>query len=207
MAKIAVLTGDLVNSTQVTSPKAFRLRLQSLLEAVGNAYGGKAVTFRGDGFQVSLNDPRKAIECALYIRAGLIASSPAKSDRWDARISVAIARAATNEDSYGDAYIQSGRNLDDMARDNLHVYAEPQAFKIGVALATVFVDDIIGGWTPSEAEAYFAYLQYPQGHQAVAEHLKKSRSTITKSLIRAKYSLINRYLEDTLTLMEITHAV
>jgi hypothetical protein len=207
MAKIAVLTGDLINSTGVSSPKAFRLRLQSLLDSVDTLYGGSSVTFRGDGFQVAFDDPRRSIESALYIRAGLIGSSPAKTDRWDARISVAIGAAATNEDSYGDAYIQSGRNLDEMNRDKLQVYAEPSAFRIGVALASAFVDDIISGWTPSEAEAYFTHLQHPQGHEAVAKHLKKSRSTVTKSLIRAKYSLINRYLEDTRALMEITHAV
>ncbi len=207
MTKIAVLTGDLINSTRVASPRAFRLRLQSLLKDVEAMYGGKAVTFRGDGFQVSFGNPRRSIESALYIRAGLIAASPAKSDRWDARISVAIGAAAGNEDSYGDAYIQSGRNLDQMHKDKLLVYAEPSAFRIGVALATAFADDVIGAWTPSEAEAYFTHLQYPQGHEAVAKHLKKSRSTVTKALIRAKYSLINRYLEDTLALMEVTHAI
>ncbi len=207
MTKIAVLTGDLINSTGVSSPKRFRTRLDALLKDAETRYSGKAVTFRGDGFQVSLPNPTDGIECALYLRAGLISASPSRHDRWDARISVAIAEASTNDDAYGDAYIESGRRLDEMTRQNLQVYAEPPAFQISAALATTFVDDIISNWTPSEAEAYFTHLKFPDGHEAVAKHLKKSRPTVTKSLIRAKYTLLNRYLQDSLALMEITHAV
>lgn len=206
MAKIAVLTGDLINSTGVSSPKAFMLRLESLLKDVERLYQGEAVTFRGDGFQVAMATPALALKCAIYLRAGLIAASPAKNDRWDARIAIAIAEAASREGTYGDAYIESGRGLDDMAKANFYVYGEPDVFRVSVALATSFVDDIISHWTPSEAEAYFVNLKHPGGHKIVAEKLNRSRSTITKSLLRAKYTLIDRYLQDTTKIMELTHA-
>lgn len=206
MTKVAVLTGDLINSTGVSSPKAFMQRLEFLLKSVKSIYGAKTTTFRGDGFQVSLAAPAQALECAIYLRAGLIAASPAKKDRWDARISVAIAEAASQEGTYGDAYIESGRGLDDMTKESLFIYGEPEVFRVSATLATLFVDDIISHWTPSEAEAYLVYLEQPGGHKGVAQKLKKSRSTITKTLLRARYTLIDQYLRDTTKIMELTHA-
>lgn len=206
MTNIAVLTGDLINSTRVNSPNAFMQRLQLLLNKQASTYQGKASTFRGDGFQITIEDPHRALECAIYLRAGLIAASPAKNDRWDARISIGIARAKNSNDPFGDAYIQSGRGLDNMSKTSLYVYGEPEIFQLSMALASGFVDDIISHWTPSEAEAYFVYLTQPGGHQAVANKLGKSRTTVTKTLLRAKYTLIDKYLQDATKLMELTHA-
>lgn len=206
MPKIAVLTGDLINSTGVSNPKAFMQCLESLLKDIEIRYAGHAITFRGDGFQIALTTPAQALKCAIYLRAGLIAASPTKRERWDARISTAIAEQANRDDTFGNAYIQSGRGLDNIAKSNFYVYGEPHIFRLSVVLATNFVDDIITHWTPAEAEAYFIYLQHPGGHKGVAEALKKSRSTITKTLLRGKYTLIDQYLQDTVKIMELTHA-
>lgn len=204
MPSIAVLTGDLVASTRTRSPGTFIDRLSLVLSEVEQALAARTEIFRGDSFQVTLADPGKAVRCALYIRAGLIAASPAKSDRWDARIAVAIGADRGRGDPYGDAYIESGRGLDALTRERLYLYAQPPIFQLATGIATAFADDIICQWTPSEAEAYYAYLQYPEGHQAVADALGKSRSTITKSLLRARYNLIERYVETVNKLMEET---
>lgn len=206
MANIAVLTGDLINSTGVASPKKFTQRLVQLLEGIESVYRGDASTFRGDGFQVSIPNPTDALTCAIYIRAGLIAASPSRRERWDARIAIAIAADNTNDGNYGDAYIESGRGLDEMTKQALYLYAQPEVFRVSAVLATAFADDIISHWSASEAEAYFVHLTEPGGHQNVANKLKKSRSTITKSLLRAKYTLIDKYLQDMPKLMELTHA-
>lgn len=206
MARIAVLTGDLINSTGVSNPKAFTRRLEQLLETVEATYSGKAATFRGDGFQVSIAVPAEALHCAVYIRAGLIAASPSRHDRWDARIAVAIAEGTRSDGNYGDAYIASGRGLDAMTKQALYIYAEPEVFRLCATLATSFADDIISHWTASEAEAYFVHLTEPGGHQGVADKLNKSRSTITKTLLRAKYTLMDKYIQDISKLMELTHA-
>lgn len=206
MTTIGVLTGDLINSTGVADPGGFAARLKQLLADSEGRWQARAVTFRGDGFQAALDRPAEALSCALYIRAGLIAASPGRAERWDARIAVAIAGAKGRKGGEGDAYIESGRGLDGMDKEHLHLYAEPELFRLATGVATALVDDIIDHWTPSEAQVYFEHLKNPGGHQGIASRLGKSRPTVTKALLRARYNLLDRYRRDTEKLLELTHA-
>lgn len=203
MADIAVLTGDLINSTRVQQPEAFSARLKTLLKGVEAHYRAQTVTFRGDGFQISLARPGEAFEVALRVRAGLIGASPSRSERWDARISIALGSAKGPEGGFGSAYTESGRGLDRMERDTLRFYSERDHLSLALDLATAFVDDILCQWTPSEAEVYFEHLCRPEGgHSAIAQRLNKSRPTVTQALLRARYNLLDRYLRDSRQLMD-----
>ncbi len=206
VATIGVLTGDLINSTGVADPGAYTARLQRLLGEVEKRWQARSVTYRGDGFQITLSDPAWALDCALYMRAGLIAASPGRPERWDARVSVAIAGARGPRGGDGDAYIQSGRGLDSMSDGHLCLYADSPVFRLATGISTALVDDIIDHWTPSEAEVYFEHLREPGGHREIARRLDKSRPTITKALLRARYNLLDRYRRDTLELLELIHA-
>lgn len=208
MSKIAVLTGDLVQSTLAQSPKHFVQRLHELLAEAQQrpSYGATTETFRGDGFQLSLTKPEAAAECALLLRAGLIAASPSKTERWDARIAIGFGTAARPDETFSEAHICSGRGLDQMSRSHLELLGEPEAFRLAVGVATAFVDDTINHWTISEAEAYFELLRAPDSHQAIAERLNKSRPTISKALRRAKAALLDQYLTDTARLVSLTYA-
>ncbi|WP_027329501.1 hypothetical protein [Marinimicrobium agarilyticum] len=207
MAEIAVLTGDLINSTRVQQPEAFSRRLKTLLNGLEQDYGAEAGTFRGDGFQVTLERPGEAFEVALRLRAGLIGASPSRSDRWDARISIALGAAKGPEGGFGSAYTDSGRALDQMERETLRFHAERKQLTLALDLVTAFVDDILCQWTPSEAEVYFEHLCRPEGgHSAIASRLNKSRPTVTQALLRARYNLLDRYLRDSRQLMEADYA-
>lgn len=208
MTTIAVLTGDLIQSTLVHSPKRFVKRLHNLLQEVEQRefYGASTETFRGDGFQLVLQHPETAPACAIFLRAGLIASSPNKTERWDARIAIGLGAAAQPSETFSDAHIRSGRGLDQMGRAHLELLGESELFRLGVDVATAFVDDTINAWTISEAEAYFEHLVTPDSHQAIAERLNKSRPTVSKALRRAKATLLDQYLQDTARLVSLTYA-
>lgn len=208
MGTIAVLTGDLIQSTLVQSPKRFVKRLHELLAEVQQkpAYGATAETFRGDGFQLSLKNPEAAPECALLIRAGLIAASPSKTERWDARIAVGFGASARPADTFSEAHIRSGRGLDQMGKSHLELLGATEGFQLAVGVATAFVDETINQWTISEAEVYFEYLRAPDSHQAIAERLHKSRPTVSKALRRARGALLDQYLADTARLVSLTYA-
>lgn len=207
MAEIAVLTGDLINSTRVQQPDTFSQRLETLLKALEEDYEAETGTFRGDGFQVTLKHPGDAFEVALRLRAGLIGASPSRADRWDARISIALGAAKGPEGGFGSAYTESGRGLDQMERETLRFHAEQSELTLALDLVTAFVDDILCQWTPSEAEVYFEHLCRSEGgHSAIARRLNKSRPTVTQALLRAKYNLLDRYLRDSRRLMEADNA-
>ena len=176
MPNIAVLTGDLVNSTRV----------------------------RGDGFQITLPNANDAFETCLYLRSGLISQSPAKSERWDARIAVAIGSDKLTKGAiHQKVFIESGQTLDAMKERNLVITGQTESFTLAANIGTLFLDDLIAGWTPIEAEALFEYLQAREGHKDIAERLGKKRPTVTLSLQRARYQLVEQYIQDMKKILEL----
>lgn len=204
MSDIAVLTGDLINSTSVVHGEEFRALLKSILASMEERYDAKTSTYRGDGFQIVLNQPDRAFEATIYLRAGLIAGSPDRAERWDARVAIALGEnGGLNAEQNSEVFIQSGRALDAMKKEHMQVVGQPESFQIAAGIATAFVDDVIDNWTAVEAGTLFEYLQGRDSHQAIAERLGKTRATITLSLQRARYTLVDRYITDMTRLKEL----
>jgi len=117
----AVLTGDLIDSRAMRDPNAFIARLKTLLGELGAHFDAQAETFRGDGFQVVMRHAQDAFDCAVAIRAGLLAAS-APGERWDARLALGISQDDTAAQPYSEAFVLSGRGLDGMKNGNtLHL--------------------------------------------------------------------------------------
>lgn len=189
----AVLTGDLMQSQKAVDTQAYLDGLKSILSSVARHYSLNADIYRGDGFQVVLCDPSDAFDCALAIRAGLIAASP-EPERWDARIAIGLGPAAGAGGTYGEAFVLSGQGLDSMKRLSLAVFCTDPEFMRGADLATEFAAAIVDKWTVVEARAYSAHLAGVGDQQRIAEQLGKSRVAINKALQRAQARLLDRYL-------------
>lgn len=203
---IAVLTGDLVDSRSMRDTPAFLGQLKSVLGDMGQRYGAQVETFRGDGFQLVLNQPDLAFTCAVALRAALIAASPA-GERWDARLALGIGQGEGNGSAYGEAFVLSGQGLDGMKKETLCLFSsDPQLLKYA-ALPTAFVEAIIENWTAVEAQTYFLHLTQGLDQRGIAERLGKSRVTVTKALQRASARLVDRYLSEARGwLEELRHA-
>ncbi|UZM12135.1 hypothetical protein LZV00_15405 [Pseudomonas kielensis] len=122
----AVLTGDLIHSQHSHDTLAYIEGLSRVLATLSERYGASAETFRGDGFQLVLGQPALAFDCALALRAGLIAASP-KGERWDARVAVGIGAAPVDK-GYGEVFVLSGQGLDSMKKSTLGVFAATAGF-------------------------------------------------------------------------------
>lgn len=207
MARIAVITGDLINSTRVANPDAFRNQLRELVQLINRRYQAKSNLYRGDGFQVALDGEHfNAIEVALVLRTGLIAQSPDSENRWDARIAIAFDDddlSATEEN--GPAYIQSGRSLDAMKKASLLVVGDDEVSSLALNVATAFADDVVSHLTAVEAEVLYYYFLYRESHQKIAERLGKKRPTVTVALQRARYRLLEQYTRDMQKFIEMYH--
>lgn len=206
MTPIAVLTGDLIGSTRVPDPTAFRQRLRDLLGLVAERFHAQTNLFRGDGFQVAVDNQVNAFRLAVLLRVGLISNSPARSTRWDARIAIAFGAgdlSVTEQNS--EAWVNSGRTLDAMEKDNLRVYHEGEVMELATGAATAFADDLLNHLTATEAEVLYYYLLEQGSHQSIADRLGKQRPTVTMALQRARYQLLDRYINDMDGLHKLHH--
>ncbi|GDY25525.1 hypothetical protein [Agarivorans sp. Toyoura001] len=199
MQQVAVLTGDLVGSSELSS-EDFAKVLQRLSEHLAQAseqYQCRYEIFRGDAFQLVLNDPRNALECALSIRLGLKAYG-SNAQNFDARIGIGIGKidplAEYVSRSNGEAFILSGRGLDSLKRHYLGIFNNNEQFVQRIALLTKFADRQIQELTVRQAKALFLYWQLAEpSHAALAEQLSSSRVNATKLLNQSQYQLLDEY--------------
>ncbi len=197
MSMYAVLTGDLIGSTRVSAPEAFRERLRQLLLLLAQTFQAQTSQFRGDGFQVLIDMDMNALRMALLIRTGLISHSPNSSERWDARLGIAVGKGdAQSADENSPVHVNSGKVLDSMGKENLCLHAASDMLALGSGVATRFVDDIVNSLTPTEAEILFYHLLERKSHASIANKVGKKRPTITITLKRARYHLLDRYCQD-----------
>jgi len=202
MSRIAVITGDLINSTKVRNAQGFRERLRELMTLAERKYQAKPTLYRGDGFQAALDADRfNALEVAVVIRTGLIAQSPDRNNRWDARVALTFSTGTGDQDlSFEDqnspAFVNSGRALDGMEKDHFCIYGSNENTRLALGVATGFADDIINQLTSAEAEVLHYYFLDRKSHSDIARKLGKKRPTITLALQRARYTLVDRFVQD-----------
>lgn len=119
---VAVLTGDLVNSTRMPAERHERVR-DLLIRAARDSgrWTDRPVSgpdfYRGDAWQLVLEEPRLFLRLAVWLQAHLAA----EEDGAETRIAIGIGAAEVIERkavsrSIGEAFTLSGRALDDMGR-------------------------------------------------------------------------------------------
>jgi hypothetical protein len=197
MPLLAVLTGDLVDSTRVAEPAAFRQRLSELVGVIAETFQAQTQLYRGDGFQVAIGPEVNAFRMAVLLRAGLICAGPDGRERWDARIAIAFGQGDFPPASQSsEAHVKSGRALDDLKKGRLWVHADDEVLRLATGTATAFADDILKQLTTAEAQALYYHVLEGGSHQDIATRLGKKRPTVTQALRRARYQLLDRYIED-----------
>ncbi|WP_111412302.1 hypothetical protein [Billgrantia lactosivorans] len=196
--RIAVLTGDLVDSRKASDPKRLFEVLDATLEAITGRYGGQSERYRGDGFQLALPDPASAMPAAVLLRAALIRHSEERQ-RWDARIAVAIGKDRWQpgqgvSEASGEVFVHSGQALDAMSEGSAHLCLVEDRPSECLALLTRFVDDLIDGWSRYAAEAVYLSLWHEEPQQALARRLGISQPSVHKRLRAARWPLLDDYL-------------
>ncbi|MBN1279335.1 MAG: hypothetical protein K9I59_00835 [Chlorobium sp.] len=208
----AVLTGDLVKSSRLTSDQS-REAMDGLKSAACtfNAVYPEAIhkemdTFRHDSWQLLLHNPVFAFRAALFFRCVLKMKSSA-GIKFDTRISIGIGHVdflAENRisDSRGPAFTLSGRGLDGMKNAHLAFdgsFADADEW-YDVSFGVVpLLDCVVTDWTPVESGAVSAALLGKTQVETVDYLLSKqeavpSRQAIGDSLSRAHWSTVHDVL-------------
>ncbi len=193
----AVLTGDIIGSTQLTSGELDKLMwLLSKTQYYLSHWPDTQAYFArrgGDGWQMVLSNPKYDLRAALYIRARLLTT---KLPNGATRIALASGdgdMADQNDPNrgHGPAFTASGRLLETLKARSQMAHAGSGAENACIALA----DHISQGWTQAQARALRAALPPESGPRAqAAAKLGISRQSVNDALWSAGFPAIERAL-------------
>lgn len=191
MSIFAVITGDLVKSSSYQSDDYDQLLylLDQSLRSVSAPQGYNI--YRGDAFQLLLNEPEQVVSVALVLRLNLIAA------RSDARLCMAIATAdnlrADIKTATGPVFTLSGTGLDRLQQQRWSLYCADGSQPLDLLLR--FADSQLLQLTARQAQVLLLYLlASDKSHQALAATLNTSRANVTALLNQANYALFSDFL-------------
>ena len=197
MSLPAVITGDIVNSTKLTSVSEKRIlkQLKSILLPHKHEF------YRGDSFQAYIKDAAQALRIALLCRAAAMAiPAGEKNIRSDIRISVGIGTAKapvkTLSAAKGDAFLLSGRAFDEITKTGKRLAIVTSAPVANTAFEVIadYINSVFQNITDKQATVIFELLS-GRTQKKVADRLGKSRSTINQHVTSGRFYEIERLLE------------
>ncbi|HEX42598.1 MAG TPA: hypothetical protein ENN81_11170 [Phycisphaerales bacterium] len=200
----AVLTGDIVRSRSLSHRQLEKVRnrldwcTEQLNGLKRRLVHGRVDFFRGDSWQMLLNEPTQALRAALYARAALLAF-----EECTTRISIGIgpvteiSRRRISQ-STGKAFVLSGHALDQMKPGERLAIELPDAWRETSAWLKVMLrmcDAVAGHWKPRQAEAALRALE-GLTQTEIADAIKPpiSQQAVAKALAGGDWNAIDAAL-------------
>jgi predicted DNA-binding protein YlxM (UPF0122 family) len=196
----AVITGDIIKSSKIREEERSHLlnELKTSFEKINERFIKAAIPpfeiYRGDSFQIVLQEPQQALLIGFIIRAKLrsITTSEKKEviNYWDARISIGIGSIAYQGEkiveSDGEAFQLSGRGLDEMKkRNSLGIRTRWPAINEEFEVACALSETIVDRWTVSQAKVIYSYLLENKTQQELAEEFDITQGAISQRITTA----------------------
>lgn len=196
-----VITGDVVDSTKIEAK--WRPMVIDTLKAVVSDFSSLATMrlemFRGDSFQIVVDDIQSAITVALAVRARLRATSTEGNSGWDARVALGVGDMSYDSGSIvtsdGEAFRLSGHAFDSLGKRRLSVATVWPQVDEALGLNTKFVDETITSWSVKQARVVYGELLTSKTQKDLAEHLGMSPQNINYIWNLSKCPLILEYIE------------
>ncbi len=208
---IAVITGDLVNSSEFSGT-----RLQALLDRISTEFdriqqkNDRNATvftmFRGDSFQGIVEEPKHALKLALQLKSFINSFTDSSTDSGntapiaDVRISIGVGMAVYDTDainvSNGAAFQLSGRTLDSMKKEHKGIALTTSNNDVNdeFAVHLRFLDRLTSRWSVASAEVVY-FLLKDLKQQEIAEKLNRSQADINHRKKAAGWDDIQLLLE------------
>ena len=194
----AVLTGDLIGSTEV-APAQVERSMSALADAAAFIARDSAnpenrfTRFRGDGWQMNLGFAGAALRVAIYLNA-VIRADP---DCVPTRIAIGLGAVESLGDeglaaARGTAFTHSGRALDTMAPGQTLALVGETTDDLQRSLVD-FIADRMSGWSQEQAEVIALKLRHGDASQQdLAVRLGITRQAVAARLQAAGQGLIWR---------------
>lgn len=221
MKTYAVLTGDLVASSQLAVE--LRTELVGWLKELGEMFAavspeavvGSLDVFRGDSWQLCLQEPALAVKAAVFFRAGL-KGHPSR-ERVDTRVGIGIGTVehlveSRISESTGPAFVSSGESLDALKEGTHFRLMGPEEHPLLASLDRLvlpLLDIQVGGWSHPESVAVLGALMGWTQQETAAHALARktdgkqpTQQAIQDALDRVHWSpLFKSILEESIRLM------
>jgi hypothetical protein len=187
---VAVITGDIINSKR-NNPKTWLKVLKKELEKAGKSPKTWDV-YRGDSFQLLVNNPEDALLTAIKIKASL------KSIKnTNVRMSVGIGdityTAPKITESNGTAFVHSGEKFELLKKEkqNLAIKSDWPAFDKDMNLFLKLASIAMDNWTTNAAEIVYTTLENPgKLQEELGRIVGIKQNAISNRLKRAYYDEI-----------------
>lgn len=206
MAISAVITADIVNSTQLSKADAKKL-MKNLINIL-QLY--KYEFFRGDSFQVYVKSPVEALWLLLQMRTCAmklpsetsmpVADIKASIGIGNVKVPINFLKTATDE-----GFILSGRTFDRMnTYQRLAIVSSEKnnTANIGLRVIAHFIDYLFQRLTTKQASVVFELLM-KRNQTETARRLKKSQATIHKHTQSAGWPEIEKLLMEYQLLIDL----
>ena len=202
----AVITADIIGYTKLTNSDADNVlntihSLFSELTLDRNNLSSNFSIKRGDSIQGEISNPADALKIALLLKTA-VKKLKVDSKNLDIRIAIGVGNIDNKrnsiDESFGEAYIYSGRSLDNMKNDRRVFVAKTNNTVIDEELDVelILLEAIMSGWKTTSAEVlYYTLLGFNETE--IAERLNVSQSAINQRKKTAGWvaveALVNRY--------------
>ncbi|MET0634958.1 MAG: hypothetical protein ABWZ25_02955 [Chitinophagaceae bacterium] len=192
MPDAAVITADIVNSTQLTKTQEKKLFQQ--LETVINP--NKFEFYRGDSFQVYMKEPDETLKLLLKLRL----EARKLGSAFDIRASIGIGEVNLPVKKLsvatGEAFVLSGRGMDELAKGSerkMLIHSSGKNDSSILEVTSLFIDYIFREMTSKQARVLSLLLDGAT-QMAVAKKIRKSQSTIHQHVQSSGWSELTKLL-------------
>lgn len=205
----AVLTGDIINFTKLDKEKKDKLsnEAKKFIKTLTSSKKD-AVLFRGDSFQIQLEEVREALEKSLQLICWFrLRSDQENKIKIGSKISIGIGTIdyirKTVLESDGEAFHHSGRGFDELKKVELVRLTTNDNDKNRVYnLLLMYINMIADDWTVNQAQTIYYILTLKNHTQSeIARKLSMSQPNVAKSLRAGKWKEVEagiNYIKDEL---------
>ncbi len=188
---ISILTGDIIKSRSIKNPEVWLSTLKEALTQCSKSPSQWEI-YRGDSFQLEIEDVADSFKAALYIKACIKTIKD-----LDVRIAIGIGEKSfagkTVVESNGEAFQFSGDTLETLKKEkvNLKIKTTNEQLNTEFNLYFKFALTIMDRWTTNSAEIVKLYIEQPN---ALQEELGKligiNQNAVSSRQKRAQLELI-----------------
>ncbi|HKO79998.1 MAG TPA: hypothetical protein VJU78_06355 [Chitinophagaceae bacterium] len=192
----AILTGDIVNSTEL--PVTEEKKLVQLFKRLSEPY--IIEFFRGDSFQVYFKDASQSLKLALLFRCAAKRVEIPGDAKFDVRTSIGLGAVERPvrllATAKGEAFLLSGRAFDGMpdSGKRLVIVSASEVINAGLDILSSYIDTLFKAMTAKQASTIFELISgYTQAESA--KRLKKSQATVNQHAQGANWTEIKNLLD------------